>query len=366
MSYQDLIQKTWTENSLFTVMVELTYRCNLDCFFCYNDVKQAGIPLEKVQYFQLLEDLRDMEVLSLTLTGGEPLAHPDFMAIGRRARELGFVVRIKSNGHALRGRLARKIKSEVDPFVIDLSLHGSCARTHDRQTRVPGSFDRLMENIPELQELGLRLKLNCTVTRWNENEIDGIFAIADGFNIKLGLTPIVSPRDNGDAEPLDISPSIEGTRRLFKSLNARVAANRVKAGVEAPELEERGQGRKIGVQGEKNCGAGASSLTIDPIGNVLPCVEWRRPVGNLHETSIKEIWVSADELGTVRALNAAAKKMVDRHGATGRLMSFCPGMAESLTGDATAEYPSALRQMKVREQLEANLNQANPLLPVLR
>src|SRR5687768_7453541 len=138
-----LVRRSWQEHRLLAVMLELTYRCNLDCVFCYNDLGARGEPLSLDRYRALLDELAAMQVLHLTLTGGEPLAHPDFFAIGSHARERGFVVRVKSNGHALRGTLARRLREEVDPFVVDLSLHGARAESHDRLTRVPGSFDRL-------------------------------------------------------------------------------------------------------------------------------------------------------------------------------------------------------------------------------
>ena len=59
------------------------------------------------------------------------------------------MVRIKSNGHALAARLARRLQDEVDPYMVEVSLHGASAATHDRQTRVPGSFERLVANIAE-------------------------------------------------------------------------------------------------------------------------------------------------------------------------------------------------------------------------
>ena len=140
MSFAGVLRKTWSDNLLFSALVELTYRCNLDCFFCYNDLGLQGEPLRTEQYFRFFEELRDLQVLNLTLSGGEPLAHPDFLRLGARARELGFVVRVKSNGHALRGEMARRVRDEIDPFLIEVSLHGATAATHDRQTRVPGSF----------------------------------------------------------------------------------------------------------------------------------------------------------------------------------------------------------------------------------
>ena len=113
---------------LFSVLVELTYRCNLDCVFCYNDLGAGGDRLSTEEWIRFFEDLRAMEVLNLTLSGGEPLAHPDFMRLGRRARDLGFVVRVKSNGHALGPEVARRLKDEVDPYVVEVSLHGATRR----------------------------------------------------------------------------------------------------------------------------------------------------------------------------------------------------------------------------------------------
>ena len=366
MAFERLLQRTWRENILFSVLVELTYRCNLDCSFCYNDVGLRGVPLSTEQYVQLFEDLREMQVLNLILSGGEPLAHPDFFALGAKARELGFVVRVKSNGHGLRGRVARRLREEVDPFVVEISLHGARAETHDRQTRVPGSFDRLMANIPELRDLGIRLKLNSTLTRWNEGEIEEIFALADALGVPIAVNPIVSPRDDGDRNPLELTASREGRLGLFRIMNRRAA-----------ELSERGEAPRVELAGpdeglapdavEKNCGAGSNGLTIDPYGNVLPCVAFRRPVGNLHEATLREIWEHAEGLVEVRELAVAAGRMVDAEGPTGRMMAFCPGHAHSESGDPLLVYPQAAERRELIEQVlredEAGLRRE--LLPVV-
>jgi MoaA/NifB/PqqE/SkfB family radical SAM enzyme len=345
--HQSIIAKTWRENILFSAMIELTYRCDLKCFFCFNDLDLKGRPLSTEQYLQLLRDLAAMQVMNLTLTGGEPLAHPDFFAIGRTAREQGFVVRVKSNGHALRGELAQRLKDELDPFVVEISLHGGCAATHDRQTRVPGSFERLMENLPELCRLGLRLKLNTVMTRWNEDEIKAMLDLADSLGLPLAINPTISPRDDGDQSPMDVAPSLAGRARLFRLLAERSeeAASRDHASVRG-EANRQGD---IGVLAavDKNCGAGVSGVTIDPYGNVLPCVQWRRPLGNLHAQSIAAIWFGSGALAEVRRLNAAASQVVEALGPRGRLMTFCPGLAELLTGDPLAVYDAAREQMEL-------------------
>jgi MoaA/NifB/PqqE/SkfB family radical SAM enzyme len=352
MAFDQIVQKTWRDNILFSVLVELTYRCNLDCFFCYNDLGLRGEPLRTGQYFEFFADLRDLQVLNLTLSGGEPLAHPDFLRLGARARELGFVVRVKSNGHALRGEAARRLRDEVDPYLVEVSLHGANAATHDRQTRVAGSFDRLLANLREALDLGLRIKMNSTMTAWNEGEIEGMLALADSLGVPLQLDPEVTPKDDGDREPLSISPSRAGVARLFALQMARARA----LSSTDPSPAAAGRGLAVAKGGDdgtmpapaaKHCGAGSAGIAVDPYGNVYPCVQWRRAVGNLHQQSIREIWAGSAGLREVRALTAQAKELVASYGPAGGLMSFCPGSAAVRGGDPLQVYPEALRRMEM-------------------
>lgn len=361
MAFEQIIRKTRTENILFSVLVELTYRCNLDCYFCYNDLDLKGVPLSTAQYFRFFEDLREMQVLYLILTGGEPLAHPDFMALGRKARELGFVVRIKSNGHALRGKLARSIKEEIDPYLIEVSLHGARPETHDRQTRVPGSFERLMANLEEMLAVGLRVKLNSTLTAYNEGEIAEMFAIADRLGVRLQFDPEVTPRDDGDGSPLSITASSEGLRRLFRLERERAERARARAGEpDSPEVLRQTDDFMLTPAGEKHCGAGSAGIAVDPYGNVYPCVQWRRPAGNLHQSSIQQIWAGSATLAEVRQLTVDAKELVASFGARGPLLAFCPGSAALSTGNPLGVYSAARRRMEIAEEVQKEIR-----LPVI-
>lgn len=372
MSFADVIARTWRDNHLFSVLLELTYRCNLDCFFCYNDLGQVGRPLPREAYFQLFEDLAAMQVMNLTLSGGEPLAHPDFLALGRKARELGFVVRIKSNGHAFRGELLRRVKEEVDPFIVEVSLHGATAATHDRQTRVPGSFERLLKNLAEMAAAGLRVKVNTTLTAWNEGEIEGMFDLVEALGLAFQVDPEVSPRDDGDREPLSVSPSREGVLRLFRlqeerarrAMEGQEPATPAAATVAIARGADDGTAPMAPISVDKHCGAGSSGIAVDPYGNVYPCVQWRRPVGNLHEQRIGEIWAGSAGLSQVREITAAAKRLVDGYGPAGPLLNFCPGNAEAHRGDPLAVYPSALSRMELAAEAQG-AGRKKPLLPIL-
>jgi MoaA/NifB/PqqE/SkfB family radical SAM enzyme len=336
VTFNHLMSRTWDENRLFSVLIELTYRCNLDCFFCYNDLGLRGKPLAFEQYDTLLRDLASMDVLNVALSGGEPLAHPDFFRIGERARSLGFVVRIKSNGHALRGDLARRLRDEVDPFVVEVSLHGATAATHDRQTRVPGSFVRLIENLHEMNTLGLRVKINSTLTVWNEGETAEMYALAESLGLPLRFDLQVSPRDDGDRTPLNVAPTDEGIRELMR-IQDEIAGKLPPM----PDVASSASASPASAPSAKHCGAGSSTIAVDPYGNVYPCVQWRRAVANLHERSIADIWV--DAFGEIRTEAEEAKRAVSAH-PRGQLLNFCPGLAEVLTG-SSAQIPQEMERI---------------------
>jgi len=341
VSFPGLLARAWSENLLFSALVELTYRCNLDCYFCYNDTGLAGKPLSREQYLALFSDLRDLGAMELILSGGEPLAHPDFFALGAAARESRFVVKVKSNGHAVRGRLLARLKNEVDPFLVEISLHGATAATHDRQTRVPGSFDRLMDNLRQMRAADLRVKINSTLTAWNAHELDDIHALADGLGLAIQVNPQVTPRDNGDTDPLDIRPPREAVVR-WMDLLAQRGAQAATAGepVARPATPS------------KQCGAGSSTLAIDPYGNVYPCVQWRRALGNLHQEGLKEIWQNSAALTRVREQTTEARELVNSLGPEGSRVGYCAGLAEIHTGNAVSLYPEARLRLEIARRGE--------------
>ena len=93
MAYTDTLQRTWRDNILFSVLVELTYRCNLNCFFCYNDPHLRGVPLTTDQYVRFFEDLCELGTLNLTFSGGEPFLQARALAeIGVAAKRRGFSI----------------------------------------------------------------------------------------------------------------------------------------------------------------------------------------------------------------------------------------------------------------------------------
>ncbi len=320
---ETLMARAVRENWPLSVLLELTYRCNLRCVYCYNDRQRIREHLPTAVWLDVLEQIAGMGVLHLALSGGEPLMHPGFFTILSEARRLGFATRVKTSGDLLTRDVARRIAREGDPFLMELSLHGADAATHDRQTRVPGSFARLVENARAASEEGLRLRFVVTLTRWNEDQLDAMESLARDVGIGIRFSTEVTPRDDGDRAPLALTVTTEGYRRYRRW----VAERRDGAG-DGLDPSEPGAVDRV-------CGAAATGFAIDPVGNVLPCIQWRQPAGNVREKPLERIWTDSPVL---RRARKAIREAADRIGPGEVACRFCPAMAWLLEGDPVAEY----------------------------
>jgi MoaA/NifB/PqqE/SkfB family radical SAM enzyme len=314
---------------IYAALLELTYVCNLDCFYCSNDHKSTGKALSLDQYQTLIRDLSREGAFTITLSGGEPLAHPDFLAIGRACRDNGLLTTIKSNGHALSDATIAKIKDDIDPYAIDISLHGSTAAIHDKQTRVPGSFKRLLENIPRIREKGIPVRINITATRWNEHQLEEMANLALSMNCVPNFNATITPRDNGDTTPLSLTPSRRASD-LATTLIKRVRAQQKPLNGTASTEASAPFSPK---PGDTQCTGGLTSITVDPFGNILPCANWREPIGSLHISSLHDILHSAPRSRVIRINQEVYRRLSGSQDSGGERKRYC--IAESLLTNGT-------------------------------
>ena len=91
--------------------IELTTRCNFFCPHCYilNRHHEYSTLLFK-DYKKLIDYLFVGEVLGLFLTGGEPLALPNFHEYYEYAIRKGFLISFFTNGYLLTEQTKNSIK----------------------------------------------------------------------------------------------------------------------------------------------------------------------------------------------------------------------------------------------------------------
>lgn len=185
--------------------VELTYRCNLHCRHCYTDPYNAKefapreLSLDEI--YRLLEELQQIGVMWLNLTGGDIFMHPHFFDIYDRAVQRGFLLQLYTNGTLFTQAAIERLR-HTPPFTIDISCHSVSEDAFDWFTQVPGSFRAFVRGLEMLRAAGLPFTLKTKAMNWNKDEMPAIRRFVESYGGRFGFTHSLSPRLDGDLAPL--------------------------------------------------------------------------------------------------------------------------------------------------------------------
>ncbi len=300
---------------------ELTHRCNLRCAFCCNrkDEDEAGLSLD--EWRRVIGELRELGTLYVTLTGGEPLAHPEFFEIAAAVRERHMAIRLLTNGTLIDDEAADRIAA-LHPLSVEMSLHGAKASTHDEATGVAGSFAAVVNALELLRERDVTVALKTPVTRRNLAEVNLISDFAESHGVPVRIDSAITPRDDGNRAPLRYAiDDSEGEvlEALVNRLGRQPVARRTAGGT--------------------NCGLGRSTVTIDPCGEIYPCVLWRTSsYGNTRHVSLRTSWNHPCRRG-IAAISDRANERALAMGEPWSSRPLCPAIEERLSSDPTVSPP---------------------------
>ncbi len=328
--YRRLVEKAFAQSIPLTCQFEITYRCNHLCTFCYN-APNGSRELTTPQIFEALRKVADFGVLYVTLTGGEALCHRDFFKIASEVRRLGMALRIYSNGYLMADRTVVKKIAALSPVEVEISIHGAKPETHEALTRIKGSFQRTVQALENLRAAGIKINLKTPITRLNQGELFEIRDLADRLGIYITFDAVITPKDDGSLDPLALRPDDEFLGKYWGEWYAELHHGKLPP-----------RANHCAADGtEAVCGSGRAGFTIDPYGNLLPCVAFRRPVANILEIAgLDQVWQSSAVLEEVRDLAIEARTRLNKH-ENGAYFTFCMGVAEKQMGDPLAIYPQA-------------------------
>jgi MoaA/NifB/PqqE/SkfB family radical SAM enzyme len=191
--------------SVIKAQLELTYRCNLHCRHCYTDPYNSKdfFPRELtlVEIHRLLDEMQEIGIVWLNLTGGDIFMHPQFFEIYEAAVRKGFLLQLYTNGTLFTKAAIDRLR-HMPPFTIDISCHSVTESSFDWFTQVPGSFHAFVRGLEMLRASGLPFTLKTKAMNWNKDEIPAIRQFVESFGQEFGFTTSLSPRLNGDLSSL--------------------------------------------------------------------------------------------------------------------------------------------------------------------
>jgi len=270
--------------------IAVTYRCNLDCEFCYvgdhPDRELCASDLKKI----IFKIYNEAKIPSVSFTGGEPLLRDDIVSLVSYASHIGIWTNLITNGTLLSKSMVRDLK-KAGLSSAQVSIEAPDSHLHDSITGRSGAFDCAISGINLLLEAGIPVHTNTTVSRSNAARLHEMV----GLVRRLGLTRLsmnllipcgrASNKNDVWMPYSDVGEYIiqvkhraeeQGIKFLWYSPVPMCIFNPIAHGL-----------------GNKACAAITGLLSIDPAGNIIPCSSWREPVGSLLHTDFADIWHSA-------------------------------------------------------------------------
>ncbi|HOV25796.1 MAG TPA: radical SAM protein [Pseudobacteroides sp.] len=280
-----------------TAVWEITMGCNMRCKHCGSSCEK---PLEgeltTEEALKLCDDIKNLGLQWLTLSGGEPTTRKDWNIIAERLSSNGIIPNIITNGWLMDEEIAAKAKA-AGVNTIAISLDG-LKKTHD-YIRKEGSFDRIMNSIDIIINAGVYCSIITTINNININELEELHSIltkkrVSGWQIQLGL-PMGNMAHNSDlvSTPEHIDRVIEFAYKASKSSDVEIQLADCIGYFNHKEIEVRKIQSGLEDYSWFGCGAGKLNFGILHNGDIVGCTSIRSKdfiEGNIRETSIVDIW----------------------------------------------------------------------------
>lgn len=249
------------------LLAELTHRCPLACPYCSNPLEliRRDAELDTATWARVFEEAAALGVLQLHLSGGEPAARADLVALTAAAARAGLYANLITSGVGLtESRIHALDAAGLDH--IQLSLQGVTARTADDIGGYAGGFARKMAVAEWIRAVGLPLTINAVMHRRNLDDLAETIQLA----VDLGARRIEIACVQFHGWALTNRAALQPTRAQVDAAARLIAERRTElSGVLAIDFVPPDYFSDF----PKPCmgGWGVAGLVIAPDGRVLPC-----------------------------------------------------------------------------------------------
>lgn len=145
-THVEMDHRPQTEYYLQRVHLCISGICNEDCIHCYFPKDEKRGLMSKELFDSIIKQCRELNVLNITISGGEPMLNPLFIDFIKTCGEYNFSINILSNLSAITDSMIDEFSR--NPLIsIQTSLYSMNEDIHDRITTRKGSFKKTKEAI---------------------------------------------------------------------------------------------------------------------------------------------------------------------------------------------------------------------------
>jgi MoaA/NifB/PqqE/SkfB family radical SAM enzyme len=254
-------------------------RCNLACTYC-NEFDDVSDPVPLDEMLRRIDDLGRLGTSVITISGGEPLLHPDLDQIIARIRKTGAIAGMITNGYLLMpDRIERLNKAGLDHMQISIDNVMPDA-VSKKSLKV---LDKKLQMLAEHAEF--HVNINSVVGGGIKNPNDAL--VISKRALELGFSNTIGIIHDGDGQLKPLQP--EEAKIYFEVRN-----------LERRSYSRFNQFQEAIAQGKPNdwrCRAGSRYLYICEDGLVHYCSQQRGypgvPLAEYTTADVKREFVTA-------------------------------------------------------------------------
>jgi pyrroloquinoline quinone biosynthesis protein E len=249
----------------YALLAEITYRCPLHCPYCSNPTQARNDQeLTTNEWTRVIREAAGLGVLQIGFSGGEPLVRRDLPDLVRAAREANLYTNLITSGvgldddrtGALRDAGLDSVQLSFQSDNTDLADEIAGTRAHQRK----------LDAAAKIRAAGIPLSLNFVIHRRNIDRLAQMIALAESLRaerVELANVQFYGWAFLNRAALLPTREQVVRAREIATAAKARLAG-KIDIFYVLPDYYE---------NRPKPClsGWGQRYLTVNPIGEVLPC-----------------------------------------------------------------------------------------------
>jgi MoaA/NifB/PqqE/SkfB family radical SAM enzyme len=201
-----------TEHPVLAHLIPIR-RCNLDCRYCNEyDKTSPPVPLATLQH--RLDLLAGLGTTVITISGGEPLLHPQIEDVIRHIRHHGMIAGMITNGYLLTAeKIARLNAAGLEHLQISIDN----VTPDDVSKKSLKVLDKKLELLAE--HAGFHVNINSVLGGGIRNPEDALVVARRA--LALGLTSTVGIIHDGEGQVRPLSPAERDIYQTVKALGKR-------------------------------------------------------------------------------------------------------------------------------------------------
>ena len=345
-----------------TAVWEVTMGCNMRCGHCGSSCEEP-LPgeLTTQEALSLADQIADLGLRWITLSGGEPLTRADLPLIIEKFVSRSVAVNIISNGWFIDVDMAQTLKKS-GVSTVAISVDGT-RKVHD-SIRMSGSFQRIKEAFSHLKRAKVTVGAITTISRKNMSILPRLRRELINMGVDLWQVQLGQPMGNFKERP-DWVLSPEQVPDIIDFCSETAVAGEIKifpadcigyyTEKEIITRQHSGVGSSTAIW--NGCNAGTRNFGILHNGDILGCTSIREKSfieGNVKEQPLSQIWSKPDGFAWYRNMSKAQLQgdcAICIYG--GRCLGGCSNTRLTMGGDIYSEnlycaYNVSLKSLRER------------------